>query len=110
MALPDPVRERMRLAGENGLAEGMAIARELLEQVRDKVAGVCLMPIVWPVRRCGGAGGLHSTIVPFEESGKGGPRPEGLGILQGRTSCAPTCVRLRRTHAGEQRFLPLKGI
>ena len=42
--LPDAVRERMRLAGENGLAEGMAIARELLEQVRDKVSGVCLMP------------------------------------------------------------------
>jgi homocysteine S-methyltransferase len=42
--LPDAVRERMRLAGENGLAEGMAIARELLEQVRDKVEGVCLMP------------------------------------------------------------------
>jgi methionine synthase / methylenetetrahydrofolate reductase(NADPH) len=44
VTLPDAVRERMRLAGENGLAEGMAIARELLEQVRDKVAGVCLMP------------------------------------------------------------------
>ena len=42
--LPDAVRERMRLAGENGLAEGMSIARELLEQVRDKVSGVCLMP------------------------------------------------------------------
>jgi len=44
VTLPDAVRERMRLAGENGLAEGMAIARELLEQVRDKVSGVCLMP------------------------------------------------------------------
>ncbi|MCJ7491190.1 MAG: bifunctional homocysteine S-methyltransferase/methylenetetrahydrofolate reductase [Dehalococcoidia bacterium] len=42
--LPDAVRERMRLAGENGLVEGMSIARELLEQVRDKVSGVCLMP------------------------------------------------------------------
>ena len=44
VTLPDAVRERMRLAGENGLAEGMSIARELLDQVRDKVAGVCLMP------------------------------------------------------------------
>ena len=44
VTLPNAVRERMRLAGENGLAEGMSIARELLEQVRDKVAGVCLMP------------------------------------------------------------------
>jgi len=44
VTLPDAVRERMRLAGENGLAEGMRIALELLEQVRDKAAGVCLMP------------------------------------------------------------------
>ncbi len=44
VTLPDAVRERMRLAGEKGLAEGMAIARELLQQVRGKVEGVCLMP------------------------------------------------------------------
>jgi homocysteine S-methyltransferase len=44
VTLPDAVRERMRLAGENGLTEGMSIARELLEQVRGKVSGVCLMP------------------------------------------------------------------
>ena len=44
VTLPDAVRERMRLAGDNGLAEGMSIARELLDQVRDRVAGVCLMP------------------------------------------------------------------
>ncbi|HUS81651.1 MAG TPA: bifunctional homocysteine S-methyltransferase/methylenetetrahydrofolate reductase [Dehalococcoidia bacterium] len=44
VTLPDAVRERMRLAGENGLTEGMRIALELLEQVRDKAAGVCLMP------------------------------------------------------------------
>jgi 5,10-methylenetetrahydrofolate reductase len=44
VTLPDAVRERMRKAGDGGLAEGMAIARELLEGVRDKVAGVCLMP------------------------------------------------------------------
>jgi homocysteine S-methyltransferase len=44
VTLPDFVRERMRLAGENGLSEGMAIARELLERVRGEVSGVCLMP------------------------------------------------------------------
>jgi len=44
VTLPDAVRERMRMAGEDGLAEGMAIARELLEQVRGKVQGVCIMP------------------------------------------------------------------
>jgi methionine synthase I (cobalamin-dependent)/5,10-methylenetetrahydrofolate reductase len=44
VTLPDAVRERMRLAGEDGLAEGLKIAAEILEQVRDKVAGVCIMP------------------------------------------------------------------
>jgi methionine synthase I (cobalamin-dependent)/5,10-methylenetetrahydrofolate reductase len=44
VTLPDSIRERMRLAGEDGLAEGMKIATEILEQVRDKVAGVCIMP------------------------------------------------------------------
>ncbi|MGD0115367.1 MAG: bifunctional homocysteine S-methyltransferase/methylenetetrahydrofolate reductase [Dehalococcoidia bacterium] len=44
VTLPESIRERMRLAGDNGLAEGMAIARELLHQVRGKVEGVCIMP------------------------------------------------------------------
>jgi homocysteine S-methyltransferase len=30
--VPEDVRERMRLAGENGIAEGIAHARELLEE------------------------------------------------------------------------------
>ena len=44
VTVPDEVRERMRQAGDNGLAEGLRMARELLEQVRDKVQGVCVMP------------------------------------------------------------------
>lgn len=44
VTIPDEVRERMRLAGDKGLAEGLKITRELLEQVRHKVAGVCVMP------------------------------------------------------------------
>ena len=31
-------------AGENGLAEGMEIAQEMLEQVHKKASGVCIMP------------------------------------------------------------------
>ncbi|MEX2245724.1 MAG: bifunctional homocysteine S-methyltransferase/methylenetetrahydrofolate reductase [Dehalococcoidia bacterium] len=42
--VPEPVRERMRLAGENGMAEGIAHARELLEECRPHVAGTYLMP------------------------------------------------------------------
>jgi homocysteine S-methyltransferase len=42
--VPDDVRERMRKAGENGVAEGIAHARELLEECRPYVSGTYLMP------------------------------------------------------------------
>ncbi len=44
VSVPDDVRERMRLAGENGIAEGIAHARELLEQCRPYVNGTYLVP------------------------------------------------------------------
>jgi methionine synthase I (cobalamin-dependent)/5,10-methylenetetrahydrofolate reductase len=44
VSVPDDVRERMRLAGENGIAEGIALARELLEQCRPFVNGTYLVP------------------------------------------------------------------
>src|SRR5215212_6178316 len=44
VSVPDDVMERMRIASErskeHGLREGVAIARETLERVRDRVAGV----------------------------------------------------------------------
>jgi homocysteine S-methyltransferase len=42
--VPDNVRERMRLAGENGKAEGVAQAAELLEECRPYVQGTYLVP------------------------------------------------------------------
>jgi len=42
--VPEAVRERMRLAGENGIAEGIAHARELLEECRPYVQGTYLIP------------------------------------------------------------------
>jgi len=42
--VPEPVRERMRLAGENGVAEGVAQAGELLEACRPMVQGTYLVP------------------------------------------------------------------
>ena len=44
VSVPEDVRERMRLAGENGIAEGIALARELLEQCRPYVNGAYLVP------------------------------------------------------------------
>ena len=70
VSLPDAVRERMRLAGDNGLAEGMAIARELLEQVRGKVTR---LPdaVVWALRRGSGACGFHPAYRPALRSPTG---------------------------------------
>jgi homocysteine S-methyltransferase len=42
--VPGEVRERMRAAGENGIAEGIAQARELLDACRPMVNGVYLVP------------------------------------------------------------------
>ena len=44
VTVPDDVRERMRDAGENGKAEGIAQARELLEACRPMVSGTYLVP------------------------------------------------------------------
>jgi homocysteine S-methyltransferase len=42
--VPNDVRERMAAAGENGVAEGIAQARELLEAIRPMCNGVYLVP------------------------------------------------------------------
>ena len=44
IVIPAQLRERMRLAGENGIAEGLAQSRELLHDTKDLVQGVYLMP------------------------------------------------------------------
>jgi homocysteine S-methyltransferase len=46
MQVPEAVRERMRKVGGGpaGRKEGVAIAREMLESVRDRVAGAYVMP------------------------------------------------------------------
>jgi methionine synthase I (cobalamin-dependent)/5,10-methylenetetrahydrofolate reductase len=42
--VPQALRDRMRNAGENGIAEGLQQSRELLEETKDLVQGVYLMP------------------------------------------------------------------
>jgi methionine synthase / methylenetetrahydrofolate reductase(NADPH) len=44
IVVPEPLRERMRRAGENGIAEGLQQSRELLQDTRDLIQGVYLMP------------------------------------------------------------------
>ena len=42
--VPEPIRRRMAEAGENGQAEGIAMARDFLGQVAHRVQGAYLMP------------------------------------------------------------------
>ncbi len=44
IVVPEQLRDRMRRAGENGIQEGLDQSRELLEETRDLVQGVYLMP------------------------------------------------------------------
>ncbi|MEX0991341.1 MAG: methylenetetrahydrofolate reductase [Actinomycetota bacterium] len=44
IVIPDDVRDRMGKAGDDGEAEGLALARDLVAQLRERAAGVYLMP------------------------------------------------------------------
>ena len=44
IVVPQKLRDRMRRAAENGIAEGLQQSRELLEQTKSLVEGVYLMP------------------------------------------------------------------
>jgi methionine synthase I (cobalamin-dependent)/5,10-methylenetetrahydrofolate reductase len=44
ITIPEEARRRMREAGEHGHEEGLRMAQDLLEQTRDKIQGVYLMP------------------------------------------------------------------
>ncbi len=44
MTVPDSVRKRMLDSGENGATEGIAIAREMFQQVKQTAQGVYIMP------------------------------------------------------------------
>ena len=44
IVVPKQLRDRMRKAGENGIAEGLQQSRQLLEETKDLVQGVYLMP------------------------------------------------------------------
>lgn len=42
--IPEPIRQRMAQAGEKGIAEGIKVAAELIDQVKAFAAGVYLVP------------------------------------------------------------------
>jgi homocysteine S-methyltransferase len=44
VSVPEDVRERMRLAGEHGIREGLAAAQDFLQEVHSWVQGTYLMP------------------------------------------------------------------
>jgi hypothetical protein len=42
--VPDAVQRRLEQAGANGAAEGLALARDLYTEAREKAAGVYVIP------------------------------------------------------------------
>lgn len=61
MTIPDHIRERMYKAGENGEAEGIAIASEMLLEIRQCAQGVYIMP---PFNRYQTALSVLEVILP----------------------------------------------
>lgn len=64
MTIPDIVRERMYKAGDDGETEGIAIAREMLLEIRQCAQGVYIMP---PFNRYHIALKVLEVILPFPE-------------------------------------------
>jgi len=52
ITIPDWVRDRMRQAGEHGVEEGVALAREFLQEARAYVQGAYLMPSFGRFEQC----------------------------------------------------------
>ncbi len=44
IAIPQNIRDRMKSAGERGIEEGITIAREFLEEIKQRISGVYLVP------------------------------------------------------------------
>ena len=64
MTIPDAIRERMLKAGDKGTAEGIAIAQEMLLEIRQYAQGVYIMP---PFNRYGTALKVLEVIMPLGE-------------------------------------------
>jgi 5,10-methylenetetrahydrofolate reductase len=80
MTIPDDVRERIYRAGDNGAAEGIAIAREMLLEVRQSAQGVYIMP---PFNRYSTAlKVLEAILPPVAEPGSGTDREAGRGRVK----------------------------
>ena len=124
MQVPEAVRERMRKAGSGAAArkEGVAIAREMLAAVRDRVAGAYVMPPLeryelalevldgfldpsMTARRAAALAALRSVAAcsraaacrtPRAAARDGRPAPR--DVAQARDGCgaAPAAVRSRR--------------
>lgn len=61
MTIPDAIRERMYEAGDNGGAEGIVIAQEMLLEIRQHAQGVYIMP---PFNRYKAALQVLEVIMP----------------------------------------------
>ena len=59
MTVPDPIRKRMKEAGDRGMEEGVAISIEILAEMRPMCAGAYLMP---PFNKFEMAGRILETL------------------------------------------------
>jgi len=44
ITIPQKIRDRMKGAGEKGIEEGVSIAKEFLEEIRERISGIYLVP------------------------------------------------------------------
>ena len=79
MTVPRRVRDRMLKAGDGGAAEGIAIAREMLMEVRESAQGVYVMP---PFNRYKATLKLLQAVLPVSDGPPGPPaEPKAAGAV-----------------------------
>jgi len=87
MTIPESVRERMYKAGDDGETEGIAIAREMLLEIRQCAQGVYIMP---PFNRYHIARKVLEVILPHDgEPGSGTGGKAGRASVKKQPSSAP---------------------
>ena len=102
IVVPESVQRRLEQAGPNAGAEGLALARELYAEAREKAAGVYVIPAVQAAR----SGARPPGLGPNEEAAEAAPsresatRPSGRGP---RAADSERPARLRCRRSGERR-------
>ncbi len=79
MIIPDDIRERFRVAGTEAMQVGLEVARELVAEAQERVAGIeVIAPFKAPLAAL--------DVLPEPSSNRDGGSPDGTALRPGSSS------------------------